>query len=67
MLIRWNSWNHFRCNIDEKLIKETGTSFSSFFLWFKILKYFAKKKTSGMTVSMLLEQLMQWYQGGLLH
>lgn len=23
-LCRWNSWNHFQCNIDEKVIKETG-------------------------------------------
>lgn len=22
--IRWNSWNHFHCNIEEKLIRETG-------------------------------------------
>ena len=21
---RWNSWNHFSCNIDEQMIKETG-------------------------------------------
>lgn len=24
MLIRWNSWNHFKCKIEEKLIRETG-------------------------------------------
>lgn len=23
-LIRWNSWNHFQCNINETLIKQTG-------------------------------------------
>ncbi|RRT70795.1 hypothetical protein B296_00004251, partial [Ensete ventricosum] len=24
--IRWNSWNHFQCNIDETTIRETGTT-----------------------------------------
>ncbi|KFK29092.1 hypothetical protein AALP_AA7G087800 [Arabis alpina] len=24
----WNSWNHFTCNIDEKVIKETGEFFN---------------------------------------
>jgi hypothetical protein len=24
-LCRWNSWNFFACNINETLIKETGT------------------------------------------
>jgi hypothetical protein len=24
-VIRWNSWNHFYCGINEKIIKETGT------------------------------------------
>lgn len=26
---RWNSWNHFQCNIEEKLIRETGDSIHS--------------------------------------
>lgn len=23
-ICRWNSWNHFGCDIDEKMVKETG-------------------------------------------
>jgi len=24
MMIRWNSWNHFGCDINESLIRDTG-------------------------------------------
>lgn len=27
VMARWNSWNHFQCNINETLVKETGTNF----------------------------------------
>jgi hypothetical protein len=47
-LCRWNSWNFFACNINETLIKETGTfNLSTTFLSMKkkkcisVVKFFS--------------------------
>lgn len=60
-VFRWNSWNHFQCNIEEKLIRETGGVHANCNEC--MLSLFNQRCFNLIYLCNNL-QLMQWYQRG---